>query len=326
MKRLAFIICAGFVLSACETTKVTQGASIEVRPVENISQNKDQQEFDAGAQLARAEKLHAMAKFAQSYDVYKTVLMRVDSNHQSYDRAMMGLADSALALGWRDDNLVGQARQIYGAVLVDTTKPPQMKHQANAGLLLLDLTDYTAKSAQNRLEQALQHSPQDMRLWNALGRVHDANANWLDALDAYVKAMSVAKNNGQSRAAVINNMGMSLLLQGRKQEAIVKFEQAVQAMPDMPVYANNLRLAQTLAGQTEPALEGLSDTRIAQIYNDAGVIAQTRGDFTKAARLYKKAIAKSPVYFKRAEQNLAGLTPNTHAASDEHDPVLPDAN
>jgi len=149
-------------------------------------------------------------------------------------------------------------------------------------------------------------------LWHALGRSYDQNNAWIDALDAYVNALSTAKENGQSTAAVINNMGMSLLMQGRKKEALVKFKQAAKASPDMPVYDNNLRLAATLSGKTTQALKGLSDTKIAQIYNDAGVIAQAQGEHGNATKFYKKAIEKSPVYFKRAEENLTALaTQNT---------------
>jgi len=319
MKQLALMLCAVFVLSACETTKAVDGASIEVRPVTQISERAKPQKIDINAQLAKAESLQVTADFIGSYGAYKTLLYRMDADHAKYKQVLLGLADSALALSWRDAKYAGQARQIYNRFSDDDEASQPQKHYAEAGLLLLDLSDCPQETAEQHLRLALENNPDDPRLWNALGRLHDQNSDWLNALDAYIKALSVAQSNGQNPAAAFNNMGMSLLMQSRIKGARAKFKQALKAKPDMAVYANNLRLAQILSGQTNIALKGLEDTKIAQIYNDAGVIAQAQGDHAKAARLYKKAIDKSPIYFKLAEKNLAGLAQTAHvdAISDE---------
>ena len=307
MKHLAIIICAGLILSACETTKGVEGAEVKVRPIVQTSASEQPQKIDVSVQFTKAAQLQASADFIGSYEAYKVLLLRMDMGHTGRNQALLGLADSALALAWRDDKYAAQARKVYQKISTGSALTQPQKHQVESGLLLLDLVDYTPEAAERHLEQTLQDSPDDPRLWNALGRLHDQNSDWLDALDAYIKALSVAKKNGQSVASVHNNMGMSLLMQGRKREALTKFEQAVKAKPDMTIYDNNLRLAQTLSGQTTIALKGLSDTKIAQVYNDAGVIAQAQGDHKKAIALYREAIEKSPLYFKLAEENLAAL-------------------
>ncbi len=286
---------------------MVEGAEIEVRPIVQSPEPEHPQEIDVSVQFTKAAKLQAAADFVGSYEAYKVLLLRMDADNTGRSQALLGLADSALALTWRDDKYAVQARKIYQKISTDTALTQPQKHQVESGLLLLDLKDYTQEAAKRHLEQTLQDSPDDPRLWNALGRLHDQNNDWLGALDAYVKALTAAKKNSQSTASVHNNMGMSLLMQGRKKEALVKFKQAVKARPDMAVYVNNLRLAQTLSGQTTIALKGLSDTKIAQVYNDAGVIAQAQGNHKKATALYEKAIEKSPLYFKLAEENLAAL-------------------
>ncbi len=303
--RKFLLISACFAMTACATTK--PAVQVEVRPVTQSASQNQTSKFDAKSALSAANTLQNNADYFASYDAYKAVLLRIDKKHESRSQAMLGLADSALALSWHDGNYADQARKFYTKIAQIDASKDGLKRRAENGLLLLDLADFTPKAAKKHLHTALKHSQNDARLWNALGKVHDGEQDWLDALDAYIKALTAAKSGGQSTAAVVNNMGMSLLMQGRKKEALAKFKQAKKASPEMPVYDNNLRLAQTLSGKTDKALKGLSDTRTAQIYNDAGVIAQAQGNKTKAAHLYKKAIKTSPVYFELAEENLAGL-------------------
>jgi len=305
-------------LAACATTKPAVEKvimDIDVRPVTQSSDVVELPKFDAEAALASADKLQKSSDYIASFDAYTVVLMRMATDHEDRTQAMLGLADSALSLTWRGEKYKNRARKLYADIAANTDGTPDQIRRAKAGLLLLDLADFTPEAAEKRLHAAIKDSPGDPRLWNALGKVHDGNKQWLDALDAYVTALTAAKTNGTSTAAVVNNMGMSLLMQGRKKEALSKFKQARKANGDMPVYDNNLRLAQTLSGKTDKAVKGLSDTRAAQVYNDAGVIAEARGESSKARSLYMKALETSPVYFERAEKNLAGLTDKVQLAA-----------
>jgi len=102
MNRIALIICTAIALGACETTKITQDSKIDVRPITNTAELLQSQTFDANAQLVRAEELQNAADYAASYKAYKTLLLRMDKQHKLRSQALLGLADSALALTWRD--------------------------------------------------------------------------------------------------------------------------------------------------------------------------------------------------------------------------------
>ena len=306
------LISICLLMTACATVK-PETAAIQVRPVMKSSGEIKLTNFNAQSALAAALDFQNQANYQASYESYGLLRLRLKADDEIYPQVLLGLADSALALMWRagdtrhSEKYETQARGLYEKISMHDNSSKGNKHRVTSGLLLLDLADYTPKVAKKHLTSALLKNPNDPRLWNALGEIHDGNKDWLEALKVYVKALSVAQKNNQSTAAVINNMGMSLLMQGRKKEALNKFKQAKKSQPNMPVYGNNLRLAQTLSDKIDQALNGVNDTRAAQIYNDAGVIAQSQGKTKKAASLYKKAIEISPVYFELAENNLAEL-------------------
>jgi len=299
------------IMGACATIKPAM--EIQVRPVLKSTGSVEQQDFHIETALADAQKLQRLSDYAASYDAYNVLLMHIrtkETEHKVRADVFLGLADSALPLSWRGATYKARAREIYNKISEDVDSVEDHKRRAKSGILLLDIASFKPDATEKYLHLALEDSPNDLRLWNALGTLHDGNGKWLNALDAYVQALAITKKTNANTAAIVNNMGMSLLMQGRKKEALIKFKQAYKSNPKMPVYGNNLRLAQTLLGKTSSTLEGLSETRTAQIYNDAGVIAQAQGNLRKARSLYKKAIEKSPVYFAVAEKNLAGLMSN----------------
>jgi len=320
-------------MGACATTKPALDGQepvldVQVRPVLKTTGSVELQDFNAATALADAQKLQRASDYIASYDAYHILLVRLKTaterpEDESKIRAdaLLGLADSALSLSWRGEIYEARARTLYTGISEADDSSEDYKRNAENGLLLLDLSSLKQDEAETRLRLALEDSADDPRLWNALGKLQDDNTNWLGALDAYVEALAAAKEKDVSTAAVVNNMGMSLLMQGRKKEALSKFKQAHKANPDMPVYDNNLRLAQTLSGKTNTAVKGLTETRAAQIYNDAGVIAQAQGKPKKARRFYKKAIEKSPIYFEVAEKNLAGLLSGTVPSKVDNSPA-----
>lgn len=298
-------------VGACATTKPAfEVKEVQVRPVLTNSSPVEVQEFDFVTALDEAQKLRRSSDYAASYNAYNVLFENIksqDTTRETRADILLGLADSALSLTWLGETYEIRARSIYTSIYKSENSSEDYKRRAENGLLLLTLSGLHPDEAETYLRLALEDSPNDPRLWNALGKLHDGNENWLDALDAYVVALAVAKQKDISTAAVVNNMGMSLLMQGRKEEALTKFAQANKSNPDMPIYDNNLRLAQTLTGKSYDAVEGLSEVRTAQMYNDAGVIAQAQGQPIKAKSFYKIAIEKSPTYFEVAEKNLAGL-------------------
>ena len=171
------------------------------------------------------------------------------------------------------------------------------------GLVLAEILAGKSQDIEVRLNQALEHDRSDPRLWNALGQFHDGQAAWSAAQDAYIRALKT----GKAASAVINNLGMSLLMQGRYDEAAAKFTQAITIKPSSKLYDNNQRLLMILQGDYAKALRGLGETRAAHILNDAGYIAMQKEDYTLAETLFERAIETNPTYHDKAYANLAVL-------------------
>ncbi|MGH6892698.1 MAG: tetratricopeptide repeat protein, partial [Dongiaceae bacterium] len=93
------------------------------------------------------------------------------------------------------------------------------------GLSLMALDDFN--TAKPQLDRAVAADPNLWRSWMALGRVHDGNKNWSEAEAVYAKALALQPES----PIVVNNIGMSLMLQHRYPEAAQAFERALATDP-----------------------------------------------------------------------------------------------
>ena len=203
-----------------------------------------------------------------------------------------GLIDMALKTGNKD---VAYAASSRIRLAVEDVKPSLLSAQVLAEIAVGNSAD-----PELRLNQALEFSPNDARLWNALGRFHDSNGQFSRAREYYVKAVA----NGGNRAVAINDLGMSHLLAGEKALALDKFKQAVELAPGSALYDNNRRLTLALKSDYLGATANLASGEAANILNDAGFIAKSRGDGAQAITLFEAAIKQSRVYHAKAHNNL----------------------
>jgi len=220
---------------------------------------------------------------------------------------VLGYADSALALSAISEDYQEKAAKGYNSLLALADLSDGHKYRILAGQVLLELVRGESEDVEVRLNEALENNLNDPRLWNALGRFHDQRGEWVLATETYVKAMEAAGETGYPLAPIINNMGMSYLMRDKSKDALKKFEQAHAMSSDNQIYDNNRRLALILTGRLDKAVDDLPDKRAAQIYNDAGYVAAGRNEFGTARYYYNKAIELSPIYFEKAELNLAAL-------------------
>jgi len=197
----------------------------------------------------------------------------------------------------------GHAKEAYIAASKLSIDPDLIKPALLAAQVLAEISAGKSDDPELRLNKALEYSPSDFRLWNALGRFHDKAGNTIRAQEYYLQALAT----GGSKSGVINNLGMSLLMQGERKSALDKFEQAIAIEPENPLFDNNRRLSLALNEDYSAATEGLSDARAADILNDAGYIAKSRNDNSEAATLFQAAIARSSVHHARAHANLQSL-------------------
>ena len=281
------LIC--IMLSGCASTPDAVQSVAQSRPITKVKS----QDVDIPALLAKAGIHYKDREYTESYDLYGAALMF----NPELSEARLGLGDAALALGKPD-----AAFKAFDGLTVGALSDTQ-KIRLLAGLALLGANGAQSGDTENHLKHVLQFAPGDARLWNALGVHYDKNEKWVESTEAYVNALKA----GTARASTVNNLGMSLMMQGRLDAAMEKFEQALQIAPDTELFDNNRRLVMALRGDYEDAVRGLDDRRAAILSNDAGYIAMQRGDKGLARQLLKRSIAINPVYNPKTQANLDAL-------------------
>ncbi len=290
---MRFLILTGLAILASGCASGVNYTPVNIEPVQHIKSAP----FDAEATLADAQ-----TKFeAENYRGALEDFLKVSAYEPGRQDSRLGVANSYLALGYYE-----RAARIFwhpDPVWTDG----DYANDVALGKTLSGIYTGRYDNIETAINDGMTLEPNDARLWNAKGRWHDGRGEWMDALSCYVAAMEL----GQSRSGTINNMGMSLLMQGRQIEAEEKFAQAVDLSPDTEIYDNNLRMVYILKGDLTQALDDISDKRAANILNDAGYVAYNRGNFSKAETLFSKALDLSPVFHADAQANLDRLRAET---------------
>lgn len=203
------------------------------------------------------------------------------------------LADLAYANGD-----YAKALPAYLSALVGNTGDALLYERAGISALRLG----KMAQAEPLLERASTFPSATWRVWNARGAAADFRRDWAVADESYAKAAALAPQ----RAEVFNNLGWSLMVRGRWQDALVELERAVALDRKSERIAHNLELARAAVSEDLPARRpGESDTDWAARLNDAGVIAKVRGDHRKAKAAFAQAVEVRSDYYERAANNLA---------------------
>jgi len=269
----------------------------DVRPITSTTTQK----IDIAATLERAQAAYKAENYFQSAKDYQAVYVH-DPAHFA---ARIGLGNAALALG---------QGELAFDIFEDLHAHSQTSSNTQAadifsGYILAEIMTNRSEDIEVRINDALEVTRTDPRLWNALGRELDRQARWEAAQNAYIKALET----GRAHSAIINNLGMSLLLQGRRAEALTKFQHAVNLNPHKHLYDNNRRLTHLLLDEYSQALKpvsgdiNLSDSQAADLFNDAGYIAMQSKNFDRAQSLLERAVSLSPHYHETAYKNLETL-------------------
>lgn len=292
--RVLFIGLTAIILSACASgVKVTP---VNIEPVQQIKADP----FDPDEVFETAQSQFEEENYTDALYSFSQIM--------AYDRqrldARLGAGETLLALGRFE-----KAARIFWHE-GSGWEQSEFAIPASIGKTLSGIYTDRIENVETAINDAMVLSSEDARLWNAKGQWHDRRGEWIDALTCYVTAM----DQGKWRSGTINNIGMSLLLQGRYREAKAKFTQAHDMSQQTEVYDNNLRMAHILTNDLSAALADISERRAADILNDAGYVAQKRGQDSLAKLLFEKALDISPVFHPNAQANLNRLLSDDETA------------
>ena len=179
-------------------------------------------------------------------------------------------------------------------------RPTDARLAERAGLSALHLRQVPKAVA--FLDKAIGLPGASWRAWNARGVAADHSRDWPTADRSYARAAALAPTEGQ----VANNLGWSLLMRGEWQAAIEPLERAAALSPKSKRIADNLELARAAIAEELPRRRpSESDESWAARLNDAGVVAQLRGDRKRAIAAFSQALAARSAWFDRAANNLS---------------------
>jgi len=290
--RIFSVIFTASLLVGCAHTSKVDITPVNINPITQMKSDP----FDPS-------EVHSLAEAHMEDEKYKLALKeysRLLAHNPNDQKAKLGAGNSFLALGEH-----GKAASIFWV------KPQEdMSKDWSTGKTLSGIYFGKYENEETAIHDGMLIAPNDARLWNAKGRWHDQRGEWQDALLCYVNALET----GNSQSATINNMGMSLMLQGRYIESLEKFAQAKSLSPDTEIYDSNLRMNHILQGNLEEALSDIDDRRASNIFNDAGYVAIQQDDKIMAERLFEKALEISPVFHVKASANLDALKSSQQTA------------
>lgn len=240
--------------------------------------------------LALPEAAYEAGHYDDALRLYRELLVRDPNNN----RVKLGIADCELA-----SNNPSDANQLYEQLTNDPSIHARVLQGQGIALLRLGQNGLAEKA----LKEAVTADATLWRAWNALGALYDANQKWGDANQAYAKALALAPRS----AAINNNLGFSLISQGKLDQAIKYFQAALEIDPSLGPAQMNLRIALALEGRYDEAAAGIQGASLPATLNNIGFAAMTRGDYVKAEAYFTQAVNASSSYEEMASKNLLEL-------------------
>ena len=156
------------------------------------------------------------------------------------------------------------------------------------------------EDAETELKRLTEAKQENWRAWNGLGLIADLRGNYAESEQYYAKAIQANPAN----VDIHNNRGYSLIMAHRYAEAVGVLQDGLRLDTDNSRLHNNLLIALAWLGRYEEAVSAgrvSLDEWIA--YNNVGYIAQLKGDYEAAVRLYNAALSSSPRFYPTAAAN-----------------------
>ena len=143
------------------------------------------------------------------------------------------------------------------------------------------------------LEQGVSRMPANWELISLQGIILDDQGELAGAEAAHRKALAI----DQSRAALHNNLGYNLLLQGKADLAAAELKRAIEIEPQSQIARNNLGAALATGSQSKEALtEWQRSGDPASAHNNLGAVLMEQGKDQEAREEIQTALRFRPAY------------------------------
>lgn len=227
-----------------------------------------------------------------------SMLAQWRTESQAGDKGAIDIATARLALAQRQD---GEAEARFAAI----SKAGSPDCFVDEGLGIARLRLGRMQEALAPLQRAVGACPGRWRAWNALGIAQDAARNWTQSAAAYERAFQLTDKPVQ----LLNNYGMSLMAQGRADEAAAIFDKARDMAPDDARVIANGDAAAVMAGRDIQRRTTDDADGWARRLSAAGQVALRMGDTVRAQAYLSRAMTESERFLPEAAAALATIGP-----------------
>lgn len=241
--------------------------------------------------LGSAERALQEGNLSRALVIYQELLAR-DAN----DRPVL----VAAALVSRDLNEYELSAAYHERLLILSPGDGEIRQS----LAEINIRRQHFEAAATELKSLVEEDPNSWKAWNALGLIADLHGNYGESSDYYGKAIAANPANPDTH----NNRGYSLIMAHRYGEAENALREGLRYDAANPRLNNNLLIALAWLGRYDEAVAAGRVTLDEWIaYNNVGYIAQLKGEYETAVRLYNAALSSSPRFYPTAAENLEAV-------------------
>ena len=289
-----WIVAILIMIAGCETTTrktVAQGVSGLPDSPGKDADLPSGLPGDAPALLAKAQMVQRLGKTDEAL-YYFVKSLEMDPNQPLALLAIGGIH--------RQRGNLDLAEVAYRLVL----KSAPRNADALEGLGLCLLERHSDQEAGQLLSSAVAIDGRRWQSYNGLGLLADRSGNHGEAVRQYESALRINRREPQ----ILTNLGYAKYQAGDASGALVAYEAALDLDPKYDSAWLNKGLLLAKQGQANAAIEAFRHVLSeADAYNDLGYIYMMQGDIDSAYLMFEKAIAVSPSYHAKANENLQKL-------------------
>ncbi|HKT78148.1 MAG TPA: tetratricopeptide repeat protein [Sphingobium sp.] len=228
----------------------------------------------------------------------ETMLGQWRAEAQPADAQPLAIATARLALAQGRD---GDAEAAFAGM----SQAGSTDCRVDEGLGIARLRLGRPQEALAPLQRAVAACAGRWRAWNGLGVAYDDAKSWTASAAAYERAFQLT----DKPVLLLNNYGMSLMAQGRAEEAAAIFDKARDMAPDDAKIITNGDAAYVMSGRDIQRRPTDDADAWAKRLSDAGQVALRIGDVAKGQAYLSRAMTESERFLPEAAAALATIGP-----------------